>query len=51
MELESSVSLADPNLTCPCLKVEGDLFVDFTGSVGRREYFDANLRLAPSDPQ
>ena len=44
VELESSVSLADPNLTCPCLKVEGDLFVDLSGGVGRREYLDANFR-------
>ena len=43
MELQSSVSLADPNLTCPCFKVEGDLFVDFSGGVGRREYLDANF--------
>ena len=44
MELEGSVLLADPNLSCPCLKVEGGLFVDFASGVGRREYFDANLR-------
>jgi hypothetical protein len=42
VELESSVSLADPNL-CPCLKVEGDLFVDLSDGVGRREYLDANF--------
>jgi hypothetical protein len=41
VEPEGSVLLADPNLTCPCLKVEGDLFVDFTSGVGRREYLDA----------
>ena len=44
MELESSVSLADPNLTCPCLKVEADLFVDLSGGVGRREDLNANFR-------
>ena len=44
VELESSVSLADPNLTCPCVKVEGDLFGDLCRGVGRREYLDANLR-------
>ena len=44
VELEGSVLLADPNLSCPCLKVEGDLFVDFTSGVGRREYLDANVR-------
>jgi hypothetical protein len=37
--------LADPNLSCPCLKVEGDLFVDFTSGVGRREYLDAIVLL------
>jgi hypothetical protein len=44
VELKGSVLLTDPNLSCPCLKVEGDLFVDFTSGVGRREYLDANLR-------
>ena len=44
MELESSVSLADPNLTCPCLKVEGDLFANLSGGIGGREYLDANFR-------
>jgi hypothetical protein len=38
VELESSLSLADPNLKSPCLKVEGDLFVDLSGGVERREY-------------
>jgi hypothetical protein len=37
LELQSSVSLADPNLTCPCLKVEGDLFANLSGGIGRRE--------------
>ena len=44
VELQSSVSLADPNLTCPCLKVEGDLFANLSGGVGRREDLDANFR-------
>src|SRR4029077_16944952 len=44
VELEGSVLRPDPNLSCPCLQVEGDLFVDFTSGVGRREYLDANLR-------
>src|ERR1700761_2972983 len=44
VELQSSVSLAEPNLTCPCLKVESDLFANLSGGVGRREYLDANFR-------
>src|SRR4029077_390533 len=48
VELESSISLADPNLTGACLKVEGDLFVDLSGGVGRREYLNANFRC-PSE--
>ena len=36
--------LADPNLTCPCLKVEGDLFGNLSGGIGGREYLDANFR-------
>src|SRR6266446_6192536 len=47
VELKGSVLLTDPNLSCPCLKVEGDLFVDFTSGVGRREYLNANLRRWP----
>jgi len=32
------------NVSCPGLKVEGDLFVDFNSRVERREYLDAKLR-------
>lgn len=43
-EEDISTQIADPNLVGTSLEVEPFLFVDLPSSIGRREYFNANLR-------
>src|SRR5271157_4208276 len=46
VEFESSVPLANPNLSCPHLEVEGNLFLDLHRGIRRGEYLHANLRCS-----
>ena len=46
VELQGSVLIADPNLLCTCLEIEGDFFGDFRWRVGNRKHLNTNLGRA-----